>query len=208
MFRVQWPRGSGRVAADVRAANSQHTSRRRGRPTRAIVRRPRAIARSWPPASARPSAVPSAGSSGPSSAARPARVRSFEAAAAGVDLRAAIEGDLPILEIDPIRIREVLANPVANALRHTPAGGTITVAGAVEDGRWVRLEVGDTGRGIDPALLTHVFDRFVKGDESRGSGLGLAIARQLVLARGGEISADSTPGAGTTIRLRLPLTAG
>jgi signal transduction histidine kinase len=125
-----------------------------------------------------------------------------------VTLTATIDGDLPIVEIDPVRIREVLANLVANALRHTPAGGRITVSGSVADGRWVRLEVGDTGAGIDPALLPHVFERFVKGDDSRGSGLGLAIARQLVLAHGGEISVDSTVGAGTTFRVRLPLAGG
>jgi len=137
-------------------------------------------------------------------------VRSFEpvAAAAGVELLAAIDGDMPIIEIDPVRIREVLSNLVANALRHTTSGGRVTVAGAVEDGRWVRVEVRDTGPGIDPALLPHVFDRFVTGDESRGSGLGLAIARQLVVAHGGEIAADSPPGGGTTIRVRLPLTGG
>jgi len=136
-------------------------------------------------------------------------VRSFEpaAAAAGVELTAEIAGDLPILEIDPVRIREVLANLVANALRHTPSGGRVTIAGSVE-GRWVRLEVRDTGRGIDPALLPHVFDRFVKGDDSRGSGLGLAIARQLVVAHDGEITAASTPGQGTTIRVGLPLAGG
>jgi two-component system, OmpR family, sensor histidine kinase BaeS len=135
-------------------------------------------------------------------------VRSFEpaAAAAQVELMAAIDGDLPIIEIDPVRIREVLANLLTNALRHTPAGGRVTVAGAVDDGRWVRLEVRDTGRGIDPAILPHAFDRFVKGDDSRGSGLGLAIARQLVVAHGGEISAESVPGGGTAIRVRLPLT--
>ena len=129
-------------------------------------------------------------------------VRSFEpvAAAAGVELGAAIDGDLPILDLDPVRIREVLANLVANAIRHTPPGGHVTLAGSVEaDGRWVRLEVIDTGPGIDPALLPHVFDRFVKGEGSRGSGLGLAIARQLVLAHGGEIAAVSPPGRGTTI---------
>jgi two-component system sensor histidine kinase BaeS len=137
-------------------------------------------------------------------------VRSFEPAAVTADVRltAEIDGDLPILEIDPVRIREVLANLVANALRHTPAGGQVVVAGAVEDGRWVRLEVRDTGSGIDPALLPHVFDRFVKGDASRGSGLGLAIARQLVVAHGGEIEADPAPATGTTIRVRLPLTGG
>ncbi len=137
-------------------------------------------------------------------------VRSFEAAAAaaGVELTAAIEGDLPLLDIDPVRIREVLANLVANALRHTPAGGRVTVGGSDGDRRWIRLEVRDTGRGIEPALLPHVFDRFVTGDDSRGSGLGLAIARQLVVAHGGEITAESALGAGTTIRVRLPLTGG
>ena len=123
-------------------------------------------------------------------------VRSFEpvASAARVELGAAIDGDLPILDLDPVRIREVLANLVANAIRHTPPGGRVTLAGSVEaGGRWVRLEVIDTGPGIDPALLPHVFDRFVKGEGSRGSGLGLAIARQLVLAHGGEIAAESPP---------------
>ncbi|HEV7603601.1 MAG TPA: HAMP domain-containing sensor histidine kinase [Candidatus Limnocylindrales bacterium] len=137
-------------------------------------------------------------------------VRSFEltASAAGVDLVVAIEGDLPILEVDPVRIREILANLVANALRHTPPGGRVTVAGGLDVDGWVRLEVRDTGRGIEPTLLPHVFDRFVKGDDSRGSGLGLAIARQLVVAHGGEIVAESVPGQGTTIRVRLPLTGG
>ena len=74
-------------------------------------------------------------------------VRSFEpvAAAARVELAAAIDGDLPILDLDPVRIREVLANLVANAIRHTPPGGRVTLAGSVEaDGRWVRLEVRST----------------------------------------------------------------
>jgi signal transduction histidine kinase len=120
-----------------------------------------------------------------------------------VELTAAIEGDLPIMDIDPVRIREVLANLVGNALRHTPTGGRVTVGGATETG-WIRLEVRDTGRGVEPDLLPHIFDRFVTGDDSRGSGLGLAIARQLVVAHGGEIAAESVPGTGTIIRVRLP----
>jgi two-component system sensor histidine kinase BaeS len=123
---------------------------------------------------------------------------------------AAIDGDLPIIEVDPVRIREVLANLVANALRHTPAGGRITVAGSVDAGHWLRLEVRDTGTGIEPGLLPHVFDRFAKGDDSGGSGLGLAIARGLVVAHRGEIHAASPtgepPGGGTSIVVRLPLT--
>jgi two-component system sensor histidine kinase BaeS len=83
----------------------------------------------------------------------------------------------------------------------------VTVGGVVQPG-WIRLEVRDTGRGVEPELLPHIFDRFVTGDDSRGSGLGLAIARQLVVAHGGEISAESVLGAGTTITVRLPLTGG
>jgi len=141
-------------------------------------------------------------------------VRSFEpaAVAAGVTLAAAIDGDLPIVEVDPVRIREVLANLVANALHHTSEGGRITVAGSVQEPRWLCLEVRDTGSGIEPALLPHVFDRFTKGDGSVGSGLGLAIARGLVAAHGGEIRAASPtgepPGGGTSIVVRLPLTGG
>jgi len=134
-------------------------------------------------------------------------VRSFEpaAAAAGVTLGASIDGDLPITELDPVRIREVLSNLVTNALGNTPAGGRVTVVGGVDPGHWIRLEVRDTGGGIDPDLLPHVFDRFVKGDSSRGSGLGLAIARQLVVAHDGDIEAVSLPGEGTTVRFRLPV---
>jgi signal transduction histidine kinase len=125
------------------------------------------------------------------------------AAAAGVTLTTELTDDLPIIDIDPVRIREVLSNLVANALRHTPAGGTVTIAGAASASS-VLLVVRDSGPGIDPALLPHVFDRFVKGAESRGSGLGLAIARGLVEAHGGTISVDSTAGGGTTFRVELP----
>jgi signal transduction histidine kinase len=130
------------------------------------------------------------------------------AAAAGVTLTAEVVGDLPILEIDPVRIREVLSNLVANALRHTPAGGTVTIGGSTQDGGedegLVTLSVSDTGPGIEPALLPHVFDRFVKGDVSRGSGLGLAIARGLVEAHGGSIAVHSPAGGGATFVVTLP----
>ncbi len=134
-------------------------------------------------------------------------VRSFEPAAltAGVELIADIGSDLPMVDIDPVRIREVISNLVANALRHTPSGGTIRVTGTAVDAGWVRLEVRDSGTGIEPSLLPLVFDRFAKGDASAGSGLGLAIARQLVVAHDGEIEATSEIGAGTTIVVRLPV---
>ena len=134
-------------------------------------------------------------------------LRSFAPAAAeaGVVLGIDIGDDLPILDIDPVRMREVLANLVANALRHTPSGGTVTLGGSATASA-VTLTVHDTGPGIDPTLLPHVFDRFVKGEGSRGSGLGLAIARGLVEAHGGRISVDASAAGGTTFRVELPRT--
>jgi signal transduction histidine kinase len=128
-----------------------------------------------------------------------------QATAAGVTLLTESTDDLPILEIDPVRIREVLSNLVANALRHTPRGGTVAIGGSATS-TTVTLIVRDTGSGIDPEVLPHVFDRFVKGAASRGSGLGLAIARGLVEAHGGTITVASTEGAGTTFRFELPRT--
>ena len=127
------------------------------------------------------------------------------ATAAGVTLASSSADDLPILDVDPVRLREVLSNLVANALRHTPGGGSVTLGGSSTSASVV-LTVRDSGPGIDPALLPHVFDRFVKGTESRGSGLGLAIARGLVEAHGGTITVASPPGGGTTFRVELPRT--
>ncbi len=134
-------------------------------------------------------------------------VRSFEGAAgtAGVTVTAEVGEDLPILDVDPVRLREVLANLVANAIRHTPAGGTVAIRGEVTGDRLV-LRVADSGSGIDPDVLPHVFDRFVKGAGSGGSGLGLAIARHLVAAHGGTLEVEATGSAGTTFRASLPLT--
>jgi two-component system sensor histidine kinase BaeS len=130
------------------------------------------------------------------------------AAGAGVALVLDVPDDLPILDVDPVRIREVLANLIANALRHTPEGGGVTVTGKLAaDGRSVEVSVRDTGAGIDPALLPHVFDRFAKSADSRGSGLGLAIARGLVEAHGGTISVESRPGEGAAFRVTLPIEA-
>jgi signal transduction histidine kinase len=133
-------------------------------------------------------------------------VRSFAGAAgtAGVTVTTDVPDDLPILDVDPVRLREVLSNLVANAIRHTPAGGTVTIRGGVTGDRLV-LRVADSGSGIDPAVLPHVFDRFVKGAGSGGSGLGLAIARSLVTAHGGTLEVEATGSAGTTFRVDLPL---
>jgi signal transduction histidine kinase len=126
-----------------------------------------------------------------------------EAAERGVTLRTEVAPDMPTLDVDRVRIGEVLANLVANALRHTAAGGTVTI-GVVRDEAGVAFRVTDTGEGIEPDELAHVFDRFARSPESRGSGLGLAIAKSLVQAHGGTISAESEPGRGTTIRFVLP----
>ena len=136
---------------------------------------------------------------------------SFAAAAAdaGVELAVESPADLALLDVDPIRIREVLSNLLANALRHTPRGGRITASGAPgSDGGSVVFRVADTGSGIEADLLPHVFERFARGRDSRGSGLGLAIARDLVTAHGGTITVKSQPGAGTTFEVVLPLEPG
>ena len=110
---------------------------------------------------------------------------------------------MPTLDVDRVRIGEVLANLVSNALHHTLPGGTVTIA-AVRDETGVAFRVTDSGEGIPPDELAHVFDRFTRSPESRGSGLGLAIAKSLVQAHSGTISAESEPGRGTTIRFVLP----
>jgi signal transduction histidine kinase len=125
--------------------------------------------------------------------------------AAGVSLQARVVPDLPPVDVDPVRIGEVLANLLLNAVGHTPSGGSIVVgAEKAEDGRAVGFTVADTGSGIPPEVLPHVFDRFVKSADSGGAGLGLAIAKSLVEAHGGRITVDSRPGVGTTMRFVLP----
>jgi two-component system, OmpR family, sensor histidine kinase BaeS len=129
-------------------------------------------------------------------------VESFkaQAEAAHLTLTAEVADTLPPLELDPARIRSVLGNLLSNAIRHTPAGGTVKVAvGASGDG--VVATVTDTGDGIAPDLLPHVFERFVKGAHSPGSGLGLAIAHDIVAAHGGTLEIQSAVGSGTTIKL-------
>ncbi len=107
------------------------------------------------------------------------------------------------LELDPVRIRQVLSNLLSNALRHTPAGRGVTVAvEAAVSG--CSVSVADAGDGIAPEDVDRIFDRFYKGEASRGSGLGLTIARRLVAAHGGEIQAASRLGQGTTVTFSLP----
>lgn len=126
---------------------------------------------------------------------------------APAELRTRAEDEL-WLDADPVRMRQALGNLVSNALRHTPPDGTVTLA-ARRDGDDVLLEVADTGSGIAPEDLPHVFDRFWRAEKSRsrrtgGSGLGLPIVRHLVAAHGGTVDVASEPGKGSVFTLRLP----
>jgi signal transduction histidine kinase len=125
------------------------------------------------------------------------------AAVFGRPLRLELPAELPVLQLDPLRLREVLLNLLANADRHTPPDGTIAIR--AEAGRHeVTLLITDTGAGIPAEELPRVFDRFHKGEGSRGSGLGLAISRDLVRAHGGRIGVASEVGVGTTVTVVLP----
>ncbi len=135
--------------------------------------------------------------------------QSFKPAAdrAGVTILAQAQANLPTVEADPVRVREVIVNLIGNALRYTPQGGKINTMVGLDGAQRSRLRVAvsDTGRGIAPEMISQVFERFVKSRDSMGSGLGLAIARQLVEAHGGDIAVESEVGKGTTIRFTLPL---
>ncbi|MCX5087846.1 HAMP domain-containing histidine kinase [Streptomyces sp. NBC_00365] len=140
------------------------------------------------------------------------------AEAVGIKLRRAVDAapslageGTPWLDADPVRMRQALGNLVSNAIRHTPADGTITLSVRRQDDGQVALEVADTGSGIAEEDLPSVFDRFWRAEKSRsrrtgGSGLGLSIVRQLVAAHGGTVAVTSELGAGTVFTLRLPAT--
>ncbi|WP_127499858.1 sensor histidine kinase [Actinoplanes solisilvae] len=125
------------------------------------------------------------------------------ARAAGVTLTIDVQGE-PVVRADAVRLRQVIGNLVSNGIRHTPPGGTVTVAA-----HGTTIAVRDTGAGIAPEHLSRVFDRFWRADESRsrttgGSGLGLAISRKLVEAHGGTIDVSSRLGQGAEFVVRLP----
>jgi len=134
---------------------------------------------------------------------------SFEslAATAGVRVAVRMPDDLPLVDLDPLRIQQVIGNLVANALRYAPPGSVVSIVGEAGP-HAVTIGVADTGPGIPPEMLPHIFERFAKADDSRGSGLGLAIARQLVEAHGGSIRAENPVGGGTTIVFELPTQPG
>jgi len=113
--------------------------------------------------------------------------------------------DQAMVEGDPDRLRQLLLNLVDNALKYTPPGGSITLS-LFRDGSRVRVSVEDTGPGIPPDVLPHIFERFYRAPRQgrKGVGLGLAIARWIAEAHDGQLAAESTLGQGTTFTLWLP----
>jgi two-component system OmpR family sensor kinase len=147
------------------------------------------------------------------------KMMQFEAKARekGIHLKLDVPAEPLRVVIDPTRIEQVLANLLANAVRHTPAGGTVTAAlrtGAESPGITTNqsavLSVADTGEGIPPENLPFVFERFYRVETSRarsegGAGLGLAIVKQMVEAHGGTVRVESEPGKGATFFIVLPV---
>jgi signal transduction histidine kinase len=131
----------------------------------------------------------------------------------GIDFRIERNGPLPSeVYWDADRMNEVLGNLLANAFKFTDRDGAVELLVAGVDGR-VHIAVRDTGAGIPPEHLPHIFEKFYQASNQEaashgGTGLGLAIARQIVMAHGGEISVESTLGVGTTFEITLPVRAG
>ena len=125
-----------------------------------------------------------------------------------VELVAELPPDLPPVLADEGRLEQVLVNLLRNAIRHTPPGGIVAVGGAAEGDR-VRIDVRDTGEGIPPDDLPHIWERFYRGqatraEDSRGAGLGLALVKDLTQAMGGSAHVKSVLGQGTCFTIKLP----
>jgi signal transduction histidine kinase len=134
--------------------------------------------------------------------------RKSEAQAKDITLHSESSPGLPDVNVDPDRMAQVLVNLLDNALRYTPSGGTISLS-ASQIPVGVQIMVVDSGPGIPPEDLSHVFERFYRADKSRqreqgGTGLGLAITRSLVESQGGRIRVESLPGEGAAFIIELP----
>ena len=129
---------------------------------------------------------------------------------AGVTMEVATPAEPVIVPVDASRIRQLILNLLTNAVKYTPAGGSVRMQLGRADGR-VTVTVADTGIGIAPGDLPHIFDRFWRADAARtrtgerpGAGLGLAICKWIAEAHGGRIDVVSRPGRGTTFTVTLP----
>jgi PAS domain S-box-containing protein len=134
------------------------------------------------------------------------RMFAAKAAKAGIELKVEVEAGLPPLKADRDRLLQVLSNLIGNALRFTGEGGVITLRARRLGEETVELSVSDTGRGIAPEHLEHVFDRYWQARSTRrgGAGLGLAIVKGIVEAHGGRVRAESQPDVGSTFYCILP----
>jgi signal transduction histidine kinase len=112
-----------------------------------------------------------------------------------VEVTAQVPEKLPAARIDPRRMRQILLNLLRNGVRHTPPGGIVAVS-AAQVGDVIRVDVRDTGEGISPDDLEHIFERFYRGTNAapESAGLGLALVKELVEAMGGWINVESKPG--------------
>jgi two-component system, OmpR family, sensor histidine kinase BaeS len=138
----------------------------------------------------------------------PVVVDAFAASAERAGVTLVVHAPSALVTADPIRLRQAVGNLVTNAIRHTPAGGSVTVSARTESDAQV-IDVADTGPGLSAAERALVFERFWRAEKSRsrqtgGSGLGLSIVRKLIEAHGGTVSVASEPGEGATFTLRLP----
>lgn len=140
----------------------------------------------------------------------PTTLASWQAAVREKGLRWKVDvpPDLPVLIADPDRLAQALGNLLSNAVKYTPPGGKVSVGAGVEDNA-VWICVSDTGPGVAPEDLKHIFDPFYRGRQAhrfpQGMGLGLTIARDLAIAHGGRLEVRSTPGLGSHFTLWLPL---
>jgi signal transduction histidine kinase len=141
-----------------------------------------------------------------------ARAMRARTEAAGQILSEDVQPGLPPIDVEPDRIRQILVNLLTNAHEYSAEGASIGVA-ARAVGAEVEISVSDNGPGIPADQLERIFERFTRGDAGLtqrvgGTGLGLAISKSLVELHGGSIGAESTPGQGSTFRVRLPAAAG
>ncbi len=115
---------------------------------------------------------------------------------------------LPTMIVDPDRLAQVISNLMDNAIKHTPAGGKVTLQAEQTDGK-VSVAVTDSGKGIPADDLSRIFERFYMVDKSRkagtGYGLGLAITREIIEAHGGTIQVQSVEGLGSKFTVTLPI---
>lgn len=140
------------------------------------------------------------------------RTMRAQTAAGNQSLTEEIQPGLPLINVEPARIRQILVNLLTNAHEYSPEGASIGVS-ARSLGAEVEIAVSDNGPGIPHDQLERIFERFTRGDAGLtqrvgGTGLGLAISKSLVDLHGGSIGAESTPGQGSTFRVRLPVAAG